>query len=175
VVKTASRSRGNLSALKKSYKYQTELTRRLDKIKSRQFSQPLINEIVLWKTNRYAEPSGQTMRALNRLKHVKRGEHRKAKVAIELLLCESGVDLPMASTILRFRNPNAFQIIDRHAYRAVYGKKYTLTTKTRLQTKIDTYFQYLDDLIVISKRKGVDYKLLDRVLYVFDKKHNEKL
>jgi hypothetical protein len=81
----------------------------------------------------------------------------------------------MASTLLRFRNPNVFQIIDRHSYRAVYGKKYTLRPKSRLNSKIDTYFQYLDDLIVISKRKGVDYKLLDRVLYVFDKKHNGKL
>lgn len=175
MVKTVSRSRGNLSALRKSYQYQPELTKRLDKLKSRQLTQTLVNEIVLWKIDRYVAPSGKTMRSLNKLKRLKRGEHRKAKVAIENLLSESGIGLPMASTLLRFRNPNAFQIIDRHAYRAVYGRKYTLTKKSPLKAQMDTYFQYLDYLIVISKRKSVDYKLLDRVLYVFDRKHNGKL
>ena len=175
MVKIASRSRGNLSALGKSYQYQPELTRRLDKLKSRQLTQNLVNEIVLWKVNRYVAPSGKTMRSLNKIKGLKRGEHRKAKAAIENLLSESGIGLPIASTLLRFRNPNTFQIIDRHAYRAMYGRKYALTKKSPLKTQIDTYFQYLDDLIAISNKKGVDYKLLDRVLYVFDRKHNGKL
>ena len=81
----------------------------------------------------------------------------------------------MASTFLRFRNTKAFQIIDRHAYRAVYGEDYPLYHSSSDDAKIDLYFCYLDDLHALAGSKRVDFKILDRVLYVFDKKFNGKL
>lgn len=42
------------------YEYQSELTNKLDFINS-DFSQEIINEIVLWKINRYAKLSSETI------------------------------------------------------------------------------------------------------------------
>lgn len=81
----------------------------------------------------------------------------------------------MASTLLRFRNPFAFQIIDRHAYRAVYGEDYPLCVTSGLRQKIDLYFEYLDHLVVLSRSRGVPFGQLDRILYVFDKELNGKV
>ena len=91
------------------------------------------------------------------------------------LLGESGVDLPMASTFLRFRNPRAFQIIDRHAYRAVYGEDYPLYSSSSDSAKIDLYFRYLDALFALAESKNVEFDILDRVLYILDKQVNGKL
>ena len=81
----------------------------------------------------------------------------------------------MASTFLRFRNRKAFQIIDRHAYRAVWGKDYPLYSSSSDDAKIDLYFGYLDGLFGLAESKKVDFENLDRVLYVFDKEVNGKL
>ena len=78
----------------------------------------------------------------------------------------------MASTFLRFRNPVVFQIIDRHAYRAVYGRDYKLYTQTSLKKKIEVYFGYLDDLRSLCEKNGLKFETVDRVLYVFDKETN---
>jgi hypothetical protein len=81
----------------------------------------------------------------------------------------------MASTLLRFRNPSVFQIIDRHAYRAVYGKAYPLYTASPIRQKLSVYFQYLDDLLELCRRKRLVYRTIDRLLYMFDKMQNGKL
>ena len=94
---------------------------------------------------------------------------------MQRLLQQRGVDLPMASTLLRFRNPVVFQIVDRHAYRAVYGESYPLHRQSGVKAKIDLYFQYLDDLIALAESKRVDFRMLDRALYEFDKKTNRTL
>jgi thermostable 8-oxoguanine DNA glycosylase len=83
------------------------------------------------------------------------------------LLDIHGVDLAMASTILRFRNPEVFQIIDRHAYRAIYGVKYPLYSMSSNQRKIEAYFEYLDKLLELSQKKGLEFRTLDRLLYEF--------
>lgn len=92
---------------------------------------------------------------------------------LRVLLNVNGVDLPMASTILRFTNPKVFQIIDRHAYRAVYGKKYPLYQATPTARKISLYFDYIDELIELCKLKGLTSATIDRLLYIFDKKTTE--
>jgi hypothetical protein len=166
---------GNLTELMPEYSYQPALTQKLDEVASQTFDQLLVNEIVLWKVNRYAPLSPNTLAALNGLSKVGQGKHRESKSIIESLLREPGVDLPMASTLLRFKNPQVFQIIDRHAYRALYGEDYPLYSASRLDKKIEVYFDYLDELMALSKAKNVEFKILDRVLYVFDKQHNGKL
>ena len=57
----------------------------------------------------------------------KPNQHRKGESVPTALLGIYGVDLAMASTILPLRNPAVFQIVDRHAYRTVYGCEYTLS------------------------------------------------
>ena len=85
------------------------------------------------------------------------------------------MDLPMASTILRFVNPEVFQIIDRHAYRAVYEKKYPLYTSTPTEKKLSVYFDYIDELIKLCEFRAIAFTTIDRLLYIFDKKNNGKL
>lgn len=45
--------------------FQPELTEKLDTVKS-DFNQELINEIVLWKANRYAKLNNETLNLINK-------------------------------------------------------------------------------------------------------------
>ena len=166
---------GSLGQLIGGYQYQPELTECLDALGSRPFTQDVINEIVLWKVNRYAKLSEDALAALNSVRDIQPKSHRKAEEALTILLREPGVDLPMASTLLRFRNPKAFQIIDRHAYRAVYGEDYPLYSSSGDSAKLVLYFDYLDALFDLVENKTVKFDILDRVLYIFDKQVNGKL
>jgi thermostable 8-oxoguanine DNA glycosylase len=171
----ASDFNGDLNTFLAFYKFQPELTKRLDNLENTSIDQPLINEIVLWKLNRYVCLGDENIERLKKLKLLKAGEHKKGNDILKALLGVNGVDLPMASTILRFMNPKVFQIIDRHAYRAVYGKKYPLYQATPTERKISIYFDYISDLIELCKSKGLAFTTIDRLLYMFDKKKNEKL
>ena len=73
---------------------------------------------------------------LNEFVHLTFGQHRKADSFLENVLECKGIDLAMASTILRFRNPNVFQIIDKRAYRAVYGKNTPCIQAALLRRKL---------------------------------------
>lgn len=86
-----------------------------------------------------------------------------------------GVDLSMASTILRFRNPNVFQIIDKQAYRAIYDEKYPLNSLSPIHKKVTIYFEYIDMLIELYEKENLVFQTLDRLLYVSDKEINKKL
>ena len=86
-----------------------------------------------------------------------------------------GVDVPMASTILRFANPHTFQIIDRHAYRAVFGARYPLTSASPASRKVQIYFDYLDRLYALCDTRKLEFATIDRLLYIFDKEVNGAL
>jgi thermostable 8-oxoguanine DNA glycosylase len=165
----------DLNDFMSSYSYQTELTKKLDDLGSVPFDQEIINEIVLWKVNRYVSLPKVLLEGLDRIKDLKNGEHRNASLILEALLNSKGVDLPMASTILRFKNPNAYQIIDRHAYRAVTGEKLKIYASTAAEKKISIYFDYLDKLIELCNKKKIVFETVDRLLYIFDKRMNGKL
>jgi len=121
MIHTARSHQGDLSDFLRRFRYQRELTAKLDALPNAQFSQETINEIILWKVNRYARLSDDVRKALYALRALKPLEHRSGEqVLLQLLAC-TGIDLPMASTILRFQAADVFQIIDRRAYRAVFG------------------------------------------------------
>lgn len=157
------------------YRYQPKLTTHLDALNDVQFNQELLNNIVLWKLNRYVAISPELFKELDSLTSLERGAHRGCSSILIKLLNTKGADLPMASTILRFRNPGVFQIIDRHAFRAVYGRKYPLYPSSSTRRKTEVYFDYLDKLVELSKVNNLEYKTLDRLLYQFDKQLNGKL
>ena len=166
---------GDLNSFLSHYKYQPELTARLDDLDVATLDQSLINDIVLWKVNRYVKVSENIIAQILGVKSLKEREHRKSKVVLSALLNLDGVDLPMASTILRFVNPQVFQIIDRHAYRAIYETKYPLYPATSLERKISVYFDYIDELIKLCEFKGLQFSTIDRLLYIFDKNKNGQL
>jgi thermostable 8-oxoguanine DNA glycosylase len=147
----------------------------LDDLDAVNLTPELLNEIVLWKVNRYVSLEGDQIRRIDALRKVKVGDHEHGRAVLQDLLKVRGVDLPMASTVLRFRNPAVFQIIDRHAYRALYGTDYRLYTQTPMNRKIEVYFAYLDDLHSLCEQKGLRFETVDRVLYMFDKETNGSL
>ncbi len=174
-INTAQNHQGNLSDFLHHYKYQPELTRKLDELPDAPFSQETVNEIVLWKVNRYAGLPEDIRIALHTLRALQPEKHRDGEPVLFRLLKCIGVDLPMAATILRFQAPSVFQIIDRHAYRAVFGKSYPLHSASKPESKVSIYFEYLDRLHCVALSSGAKFCDLDRILYVFDKKQNGKL
>ena len=132
---------GDLNKFLEAYNYQPGLTHKLDDIGDRSFNQDSINEIVLWKTDRYARLDPAVIHSLNELVLLRNGEHRRGQHTLEALLETRGVDLAMASTFLRFRNPQVFPIIDRRAYRAVYGRRLRLYQASSKDRKNSGVFQ----------------------------------
>jgi thermostable 8-oxoguanine DNA glycosylase len=163
---------GDLNQFLRQYKYQPDLTAKLYALETLQFTQALINEIVLWKNNKFAQLGDDLLRSIENVKELHRGEHRGSEPLMDSLLNVHGVGLPMASTLLRFRNPSTFQIIDRHAYRAVYGSKLPIYQSTPRKKQIGIYFDYLDELITLCAEKRIKFETVDRVLYQFDKDIN---
>lgn len=149
------------------YKFQPELTEKLDQIKS-DFNQELINEIVLWKTNRYAKLNIETLNLINKI-------HRKSvfidsaltKEILLHLIDTKGIRLPMASAILRFRNPRIYQIIDQRVYRMIYGTE--LKIHTNLNDNIIQYLDYLTELRNVCDLYQIPFSESDRILYEYDK------
>ena len=157
-----------------NYKYQLELTSKLDGLDD-DFNQEIINEIVLWKVNRYSFLDDETFSVLNKINKV------DLVLDIELtteiltkLLNTKGIQLAMASTILRFKNPDIYQIIDQRVYRFVYGiemPKYF----SSIEKQIDFYIEYLQKLKQVCIEKGIDLNLSDRIIYELDKLHNKEI
>lgn len=128
----------------KQYDYQPDLTEKLDNF-TESFDQQVINEIVLWKVNRYASFDDGTIKLLNKIDpKATKLDTEMTREILKSLLKKKGVQLAMASTILRFRNKNIYQIIDQRVYRIIYkNKKLKLKTHPNdknLNEQIDLYF-----------------------------------
>ena len=156
-----------------NYDFNTELTSKLDSLDS-DFNQDLINEIVLWKVNRYAPVDNYTLELINKIKksdkvidHALTGE-----ILLKLLnKDQKGIRLAMASAILRFKNPKIYQIIDQRVYRFIYGKelKYSMTN---LNEQIVLYLDYLNRLRFLCTKHNVRFEQADRIFYTLDKLYN---
>ncbi len=155
-----------------NFTYQRDLTSKLDKI-SKDFDQDIINEIVLWKVSRYASVSKNTLELLNRIdpQSDEIDESLTHDILIALLNTK-GVRLPMASTFLRFKNPNVYQIIDQRVYRFLYGKIVKYPNDINEICKL--YLDYLSVLKSKCKQYSVQFKYSDRIIYMADKRLNKK-
>lgn len=159
------------------FDYQKELTEKLDNHKE-PFDQALINEIVLWKVNRYANVHSDTLKLLNDMDpNSKDLDTEKTKKILKKLIQEKGIKLPMASTIMRFRNKNIYQIIDQRVYRIIYQDK-KLELKTHLNEKnlneqVDLYIKYLKDLRCVCEKLDIPFCDSDRILFMADKRINK--
>lgn len=159
------------------YNYQSSLTTKLDSY-TLPFNQEVVNEIVLWKVNRYAELSAETLFLINQIDS--EWDEALIRNVLYALLSEKGVQLPMASTILRFRNKHLFQIIDQRVYRILYGDELKINqqkTESNILKQIDLYLLYLKDLRDGCAKLNISFEMSDRLLYNADKRINstEKL
>ena len=160
----------------KDFNYQKALTVKLDKFDS-DFDQASINEIVLWKVNRYAHLKSDVLVELN---SIKRSDTKLNEVLtrnlLRGLLSTKGIQLPMASTILRFKNPKLYQIIDQRVFRIIYGEKLHLgynQNNKRNDEQIDLYLKYLIELRKFSEKLGIKFELSDRILFMADRRINK--
>lgn len=160
------------------YNYQSELTSKLDKLDTG-FNQDIINEIVLWKVDRYAAVDNETLNLINQIKKDDTQLNPELTSAILLRLLskeQKGFRQPMASTLLKFKNPKIYQIIDQRVFRFLYGKvlKYS---KTNINEQITIYLDYLQKLKDVCTEYSIKFETADRVFYTMDKNHNpdEKL
>ncbi len=155
------------------YVYQPELTDKLDHLDT-DFNQDIINQIVLWKINRYSEIPEDTLKLLNQIQKTDTQLNYELTGAILLRLLgkdQRGIRLPLASTILRFRNPSIYPILDQRVYRFIYGKelKYSLSN---INQQIDIYLSYIDKLKAICVEFNIEFSQADRILYSMDKTYN---
>ncbi len=156
------------------YNFQPELTERLDLISS-DFDQEIVNQIVLWKVNRYAEIDNETLSLINTIDRNDSNINESLTTNIlEKLLLTKGVKLAMASTILRFKNPKIYQIIDQRVYRLIYGKNIP-TYFSNIEKQVSLYLEYLKQLKIICKEKNINFEQSDRILYQLDKNENSTI
>ncbi|MGK0391511.1 MAG: endonuclease III [Maribacter sp.] len=160
------------------FKYQEELTKKLDADHS-DFDQDRLNEIILWKVSKYARFSEEIISALNSMSTDSEGiDSEKTRSVLKMLLETKGVGLPMASTILRFRNKNAYQIIDQRVYRIINeGKILKLNnyrSKRNREQEIELYINYLNDLRKVCLKLDISFSESDRVLFMADKRINKE-
>lgn len=154
------------------YNFQPVLTKKLDSI-STNFNQEIINEIVLWKVNRYVELEDETLSLLNTIN--KDDEVLNPILTTQILqklLQTKGIQLAMASTILRFKNPKIYQIIDQRVFRFIYGENMPKYFGT-IDGQIKLYLEYLDKLKSICEKKSINIELSDRIIYELDKEFNK--
>lgn len=167
--------------LKTNYDHQEIITPILDEYSKsgRSFDQSIINEIVLWKVNRYASLNAEGSDALtliNKIPHdsKERNKNLTADALTALLKCK-GIRLPMATTILRFRNPQIYQLIDQRVYRFLGypGTIPTGKTGNKIKAQIDIYEDYLETLETACDKLGVNFDVSDRIFYLADKGENK--
>jgi hypothetical protein len=144
------------------------------------FDQEIINEIILWKVNRYANVDNDTLKLLNDIGTTSTVlDIEKTRKILKMLIQKKGIQLPMASTMLRFKNKNIYQIIDQRVYRIIYKDK-KLKLKTHLNDKnlndqVDLYIQYLKDLTEVCEKLEIRFDESDRILFMADKRINKDI
>lgn len=156
------------------YDFHPELTAELDAIRGA-FDRNVINKIALWKVSRYPYIKDEIIDKLNAIINDQEYEEKHKNLLFLLLDC-NGVQLPMASTFLRFRNPRLFQIIDQHVYRLLTGEELILPAYNSAKNKqriCDLYFDYLNKLKSRCHELGIPFEKADRVLYRADKRINK--
>ena len=166
--------KSTIATFKEDYVYQKDLTEKLDKLKE-SFTQETINEIVLWKVNRYVKMTDAALNLVN-----KNGD-TDSEIDIELtkevlrkLLALKGVRIALASTILRFKNPTVYQIIDQRVYRFIHPSGAELKNSTDIEETILMYLEYLDRLKKTCSKFKISFKESDRILYLMDKRFNKE-
>lgn len=161
----------SITTAENSYKYQPELTKKLDTHKG-DFIENTLLEITLWKTNRYPKITEDLLDNINDLR--KSYSEEKARILLKQLLTLKGFDLPMASTVLRFAVPEELQIIDQRVYRFITTND-CLKIPYNIEKKIELYFAYIDQLKSICQEKNIPFSKADRILYQLDKIHNKNI
>ncbi len=152
----------------KNKKIDHELGRKIEK-ENGDYTQEIINEIMLWKLSRYANLDG-VLELLNEVKQDSEYDENLVAKMIEV----DGLSLATASTILRFKNKNIYQIIDQRVYRFLRCEGFNLELKNeKIPQAAETYTNYLSKLKIFCEESGVDFTESDMVLYEVDRSRKD--
>jgi hypothetical protein len=103
----------------------------------------------------------------------------KTRKILKTMIQKKGIQLPMASTILRFKNKKIYQIIDQRVFRIIYkNKKLSLKSyqnEKNMNDQIDIYIQYLKDLANVCDNMKIPFDKADRILFMADKRINKDI
>ena len=145
-------------------------------------NQDIINSIVLWKINRQIEISNSTFLKIKELKNENLQQLNLVKNKIIEILLEllnsKGVQIAMASTILKMFHPNIFPIIDQRAYRELYNQAFPkYYGKNAVFKYADLYWKYLTDCHSYNKKNcpEIEFYYLDKLLYQLDIEKGNKV
>jgi len=170
----------NPAGLLDEYNYHPELTDELDQLDVESFNHEMLYKIVLWKVSRFPYITDELVNELKGIKQIAPKKHQEAGDILGKLLKTRGIALPMASTIFRFINPNAFQIIDTRTYRVLFPGKVKHPSKPQkitdgyINRSKEIYFRYLDRIHEVCSDK-LPFDKADRILYQLDIKLGNKI
>lgn len=94
---------------------------------------------------------------------------------INILSTLNWVQVPTASAILMFVNPQKYTVIDQRAWRILHETGELTRKKKQDEFDAKDYEQYLSVCRQISARHGRDLRTLDRALFRLDKSGSEIL
>lgn len=175
-IKTVSDKGFELKEEYNKYDYQVSLTKQLDEY-SEDFDEFQINRIALWKLNRYFHIDKETLDKINQIKPTDSELNKDLTLEIlDGLLRTDGIRLAMASTILRFKNPNIYQIIDQRMCRILGIEDFTkLTSSKKIEEQKELYLKYLETLREVCVKRNIEFTNADRVFYNADKDINSNI
>ncbi len=143
----------------------------------------LLRRITLWKLDRVLKIDEKSCLILESMRKYKQfdGNCKEAtRNVLSVLFEQKGVGLPMASTYLRFINPEVFPIIDVRALRAAFDYNPAELGEAKFpnlataKNRIDIYIKYVERLNMLAEDgyhgMRIAFGDLDRVLYVIDQK-----
>ena len=150
-----------------------EIIKRIEScnFKNQRENADIINEIVVWKSNRRQNVGNALVLKIKELSkdltNYNKVANYKDKIAetYDELTRSKGVSAAMASTILKMFMPEALPIIDQRAYREIYKGE-------EMPAKINgvEYLKYVDRVIEqFKEERGVNFSDMDKVLYQRDK------
>lgn len=176
----------NYDEILKQYSYANynEITERINECEfcNETENADIINSIVLWKVNRQVKIDNNLIIRIKNLQFDKvellenyEGEIREI---LKALLETQGIQIAMASNILKMFKPFAFPIIDQRAFRTIYSKDLpNFYGKDKYSKYIDLYIQYIKDCYTfnVNNCPEITFNKMDELLYQIDKVNKNKV
>ena len=124
--------------------------------------------ICWWKTGQMANyVRSNPFRLVMRATHLASEVESNDRLKLRILLLLGGVDVPIASTILHFLQPDRFPIFDMHVRSSL--EKAGKWHRSVDDESEDAWLEYVDVMRDLANNLGVGLRELDKALWTYDK------
>jgi hypothetical protein len=131
----------------------------------RYLTKNLFFKIAAWKTKRQRKHYENNSRALvEEVTRISFEKGRSEKVRIEILTILSGVNYPVASTLLHFAFPNRYPILD---FRVIWS----LGMEKPALYSFHFWWDFVNRIRTDSKKLGLSIRDFDKALWAYSKKN----